>query len=81
MSEGGPTLQEITVTATRREETASKIPISISAFSQDTMDQLGVKDMQDLARYVPGLNIDPTGTNAISIRGISSSAGAGTTGI
>jgi iron complex outermembrane recepter protein len=81
VSEAGPTLQEITVTATRREETASKIPISISAFSQDTMDQLGVKDMQDLARYVPGLNIDPTGTNAISIRGISSSAGAGTTGI
>ncbi len=77
----GPSLQEIVVTATRREESASKIPISITAVSQDTMDELGVKDFQDLARYVPGVNIDPTGTNAISIRGISSSAGAGTTGV
>ncbi|MFI4895645.1 MAG: TonB-dependent receptor [Steroidobacterales bacterium] len=79
--ETGPTLQEIVVTATRREESASKIPLSITAVSQDTMDELGVKDFQDLARYVPGVNIDSTGTNAISIRGISSSAGAGTTGI
>jgi outer membrane receptor protein involved in Fe transport len=76
-----PGLQEIVVTATRREESASKIPISITAFSQETMDERGVKDFQDLARYVPGVSIDPTGTNAISIRGISSSAGAGTTGI
>src|SRR5579864_2075455 len=80
-SEAGPSLQEIVVTATRREESASKIPLSITAVSQDTMDELGVKDFQDLARYVPGVNIDPTGTNAISIRGISSSAGAGTTGV
>ena len=77
----GEGLQEIVVTATRREESASKIPLSITAVSQDTMDELGVKDFQDLARYVPGVNIDSTGTNAISIRGISSSAGAGTTGI
>ncbi len=32
-------------------------------------------------RFTPGVSIDTTGTNAISIRGISSSAGAGTTGI
>ena len=32
-------------------------------------------------RFTPGVNIDNSGTNAISIRGISSSGGAGTTGI
>ncbi len=32
-------------------------------------------------RFTPGVSIDQTGTNAISIRGISSSGGAGTTGI
>jgi iron complex outermembrane recepter protein len=74
-------LQEVVVTATRREESASRVPISLTALTQDQMDQLGVKDFQDLVRYIPGVNIDPTGTNAISIRGISSSAGAGTTGI
>jgi len=74
-------MTEITVTATRREESLSKVPISISAFTQETMDQKGVKDIADLVRYTPGVSIDQTGTNAISIRGISSSGGAGTTGI
>jgi iron complex outermembrane receptor protein len=74
-------MTEITVTATRREESLSKVPISISAFSQETMDEKGVKDITDLVRFTPGVSIDQTGTNAISIRGISSSGGAGTTGI
>ena len=74
-------IAEITVTATRREESISKVPISISAFSQETMDQKGVKDISDLVRFTPGVSIDTSGTNAISIRGISSSGGAGTTGI
>jgi outer membrane receptor protein involved in Fe transport len=78
-SEGS--LKEIVVTATRREESLSKVPVSVSAYSQDTMDTLGVKDMSDLVRFIPGVSIDQTGTNAISIRGISSSGGAGTTGI
>lgn len=76
-----PQLNEILVTATRRTEPLSKVPLSVTAVSQEQMDQLGVKDIQDLVRYVPGVSIDTTGTNAISIRGISSSAGAGTTGI
>src|SRR6202163_3799389 len=74
-------MTEIIVTATRREESLSRVPISISAFTQETMDQRGVKDITDLVRYTPGVSIDQTGTNAISIRGISSSGGAGTTGI
>ena len=76
-----PSLQEIVVTATRRSEPLSKVPLSITAVSQDQMDQLGIKDIQDLVKYMPGVSIDTSGTNAISIRGISSSAGAGTTGI
>jgi outer membrane receptor protein involved in Fe transport len=74
-------LQEVVVTATRREESLSKVPISVSALSQTDMDDRGIKDMQDIVRFVPGVTIDNSGTNAISIRGISSSAGAGTTGI
>src|SRR5579863_4739316 len=76
----GP-LQEIVVTATRHEESLSKVPLSVTALTQDAMDERGIKDFQDIARFTPGVNIDTTGTNAISIRGISSSAGAGTTGI
>ena len=74
-------LQEIVVTATRREEDISKVPISITAMTQDALDQRGIRDFSDVVRFTPGVSIDSSGTNAISIRGISSSGGAGTTGI
>jgi iron complex outermembrane recepter protein len=81
-AEVGPQqMTEVVVTATRREEVLSKVPISVSAYTQDTMDQLGIRDFTDVARYTPGVQIDAGQTNAISIRGISSSGGAGTTGI
>ena len=77
----GESLQEVVVTATRREQSLSTVPISVTALTQDAMDIRGIKDFQDIARFTPGVTIDNSGTNAISIRGISSSAGAGTTGI
>ncbi|MGO9931537.1 MAG: TonB-dependent receptor [Steroidobacteraceae bacterium] len=76
----GP-LQEITVTATRHEESLSKVPISVTALTQDAMDIRGIKDFQDIVHFTPGVNIDTSGTNNIAIRGIASSGGAGTTGI
>jgi outer membrane receptor protein involved in Fe transport len=78
---GSGALEEIVVTATRREESISKVPISITAFSQDALDQKGIRDISELVRFTPGVSLDTSGTNQISIRGISSSAGAGTTGI
>jgi iron complex outermembrane recepter protein len=80
VEDAGP-LQEVTVTATRHEESLSKVPISVTALTQDAMDLRGIKDFQDVARFTPGVNIDNSGTNNISIRGIASSGGAGTTGI
>src|SRR6516164_3864372 len=74
-------LQEVVVTATRREEELSKVPISVTALTQEAIDSRGIKDFRDMVRFTPGVTIDDSGTNAISIRGISSSGGAGTTGI
>src|SRR5271163_1157769 len=74
-------LVEIVVTATRREESISKVPLSITALNQDELDQKGIRDFSEMVRFTPGVSIDTAGTNAISIRGISSSGGAGTTGI
>ncbi|MEP6548229.1 MAG: TonB-dependent receptor [Gammaproteobacteria bacterium] len=76
----GP-LTEIVVTATRHEESLSKVPISVTALTQEALDIRGIKDFQDVAKFTPGVNIDNSGTNNISIRGISSTGGAGTTGI
>ena len=80
----GPSIEEITVTATRRAEPLSKVAISVSTFSAEQMDDRGVKDFDDLVRLSPGLNLtrqSATGANQISIRGISSDAGSGTTGL
>jgi iron complex outermembrane receptor protein len=79
-------LEEITVTATRREEPLDKVPASISAFSQAQMDRQGVRSVDDIATLTPSLNFVKasqfTGTNSeIAIRGIASDVGTATTGI
>src|ERR1700680_915865 len=47
-------LEEIVVTATRREENISRVPISITAINQEMLDQKGIKDFSDVARFRPG---------------------------
>ena len=74
-------LQEVVVTATRREESLSRVPISVTALTQESLDDRGIKDFSEVARFTPGVNFDNSGTNNISIRGISGTGGAGTTGI
>lgn len=74
-------LEEVIVTATRREESLSKIAVSVTALTQEALDDRGVKDIQSLAKFTPGILVDNSGTNNIAIRGIASSGGAGTTGI
>src|SRR5882762_6536789 len=53
----GP-LQEITVTATRREESLSRVPISVTALTQESLDERGIKDFSEVARFTPGVNFD-----------------------
>ena len=74
---------EIVVTATRRNESLLDVPISVAAYSQEVLDTKGVKGIGDLSRITPGLTLTPgwAGSTSISIRGVSSGIGAGTTGI
>ena len=77
-------LEEITVTATRREQSADTVPISITAFSQSVMDEQGIKTIDDVSRFTPGLTFAPSQAGYISdiaIRGVRSEVGASTTGI
>jgi outer membrane receptor protein involved in Fe transport len=76
-----PGLQEVVVTATRREESLSKVPISVMALTEEALDNRGIKDFSEVARFTPGVSFDNSGTNTISIRGIAGTGGAGTTGI
>ena len=76
-------VEEIVVTATRVAEALSRVPISISALSQDQLAQQRIKGIDDLIKSTPGVNFTRNQNNStnISIRGLSSSTGAGTTGI
>lgn len=74
---------DIVVTATRREESVFEVPVSIAAYSQESLDQKGVRNIEDLARITPGLSISQgfSGIKYIAIRGLSSSVGATMTGV
>jgi iron complex outermembrane receptor protein len=71
---------EVVVTATRRSESLSKVPESVSAFTASKMDVQGIKSFADLAKFTPGVTFDEA-RHDVSIRGIKSQAGSGTTGI
>jgi len=76
-------IQEVVVTATRRAESISKVPISISAFTSQQMQDQGLKDISDIGSFTPGIAVSTGGTAAtlVNIRGIVNAAGASTTGI
>jgi iron complex outermembrane receptor protein len=85
------TLQEVVVTATRREERQQDVPVSLTAFTQQTLDTLSINSVDDVTRLTPGVAFVRNGTSTtgnyndedsdINIRGIDSTAGASTTGI
>ena len=72
------------MTAQKRSERLSRVPISITALGKAQMDKQGVRDVKDIARLVPGLHLQTSnelGDTNISIRGIVSDTGAETTGV
>jgi len=74
-------LEEIVVTAERRELLLQDTPISIMAFSGEKLEARGVRDMFELANNAPNLDIKGSrGTGntspAFQIRGIGGAAGA-----
>jgi iron complex outermembrane recepter protein len=72
-------LEEVTVTAERRQERLVDVPISVTSVSGDTLQAAGVSSMLDLQQTVPGLRLDMSGSNySPTIRGIGSAlAGPG----
>ena len=65
-------LEEIVVTAQRREENLQDVPISITVFSQDQLDDANISSSADLATYTPSLTTNNRFGNdnaSFSIRG------------
>lgn len=66
-------LEEIVVTAQKREESMQDVAISLAAFSGERMAQLGITNAADLVTQVPGLKVSGSGggaVNTFSIRGV-----------
>jgi outer membrane receptor protein involved in Fe transport len=70
-------LDDIIVTAEKRNETLEKVPLSIVAFSGETLAEIGSQDFSALAARIPGvaLNSAGPGRSSYSIRGIASVGG------
>jgi iron complex outermembrane receptor protein len=75
-----PVLQEIIVTAQKRAQSSQNVPISISAFDGNALQERGVASVSQLASVAPNVNLDSgvsftssTAVLAASIRGIGSS--------
>lgn len=66
-------LEEITVTAERREGSLQEVPIAITAMSMEKLGNLQITEARDLQRYVPSLNmfnnIVSTNNLSLSLRG------------
>lgn len=68
-------LEEVTVTAQKREENSQDVPITIQAFSQEKLDAYGIENTADLAKITPGLTFTYTyGYTLIYLRGVGTDA-------
>lgn len=68
--EPGRTLDEITVTAERRESTLQDTPIAISAVTGENLERSSIFDTEALSYSVPGLNVQRDVVGKAVIRGV-----------
>ena len=85
-SRTGEELEEIMVTADRREEPLQNVPISIQVLTNATLAKLDIRTFDDLVSYLPGVTSHGVGPaqNNIYMRGLSTgdfpNQASGTTG-
>jgi outer membrane receptor protein involved in Fe transport len=80
-SGGNDALQEIVVTAEKRESTVQDTPISMTAVSGEQLQQEGISGITGIIETVPGLSMRTAGAGQteLEMRGLSSSGGSSPT--
>ncbi len=67
-------IEEVIVTARRREETAQAVPIPVSALSGDQLRERGITEIKNIEQIVPNLDFTNSGVNRgtaqVFLRGI-----------
>lgn len=70
-------LEEIVVTAQKREQNLQDVPVSVSAFTGDQLKEAVIKDVYDLQSNTPGLRVSQSQNNtsaSFNIRGVGTSS-------
>ena len=84
VSDDALALEEIVVSARKREESLQSVPIAVSVFSNARLEQLAIENIENLSRFTPSLFFDegvlPTDTRPV-IRGASSLRGRPNVGV
>jgi iron complex outermembrane receptor protein len=73
---GAQSLEEVIVTARRREETLQDIPVTVTAIGEQEIERGSILDLRDVGRLVPNMQIYSAGSgsgSAIYLRGVGSS--------
>ncbi|UTW59462.1 TonB-dependent receptor [Kordiimonas sp. SCSIO 12603] len=67
-------LEEVIVTAQKRESSLQDTPVSISALSGDVMAAIGIRNIEDFTFFVPGITVTNDSMAIVNIRGVGTSA-------
>lgn len=73
LAQDATTVEEVIITATRRDSTVQDAPINIAAVGSDAIEAQGFSDMADIAAFVPGVHLVDQGGrdgNRIVVRGL-----------
>jgi len=60
-------VEELVVTAEKREQSLQDVPVAVSAFTSEKRDIAGITGIQDFVNFTPGMNY--SGTDRVSLRG------------
>ena len=73
-------VDQVIVTAQKREQKALDVPVSLTAYSGSMLDMLGVQEFEELSLFVPGFEVQNQSPNnpGFVMRGITSDSGEAT---
>ncbi len=73
-------LEEVVVTANRRQETVQEVPVSVTAISGEQLSAQGITNFQDIKAATPGLYLEKPsniGDSSVRLRGVGSTPNSG----
>ena len=77
-AEAASTLDDIVVTAQKKQESLQNVPISVDVVGGETLDRLSLSNFDELSGKIPNFSVRKSGsTSLISIRGIGSGGDRG----